>query len=151
MHARKIVARILGPCVAGLHAKRAQALMRAVSAELSGGALSLSALALGMPSSTALRHRVKSMDRLLGNAGLQAARAEFYGTVAQRQPGSSTLHRRFLKRVAQLWLLAASPRLDHSENAGKPQSLTPFSRSSEPVPYLPPYRRQIIGKKRRPA
>jgi hypothetical protein len=84
MHARKIVARILGPCLAGLHAKRAQALMRAVSAELSGGALSLSALALAMHASSALRHRVKSMDRLLGNAGLQAARAELYGTVAQR-------------------------------------------------------------------
>ena len=84
MHARKIVARIVGPCLVGLHAKRAQALMRAVSAELSGGALSLSALALAMQAPIALRHRVKSMDRLLGNAGVQAVRSALYGSVAQR-------------------------------------------------------------------
>ena len=48
MHARKIVARIVGPCLTGLHAKRAQALLRAVSAELSGGALSLLARTNGV-------------------------------------------------------------------------------------------------------
>ena len=44
MHAAKTVTRILEPCLASLHAKRAQALRRSVVALLIGGVLSLSAL-----------------------------------------------------------------------------------------------------------
>ena len=84
MHAGKIVARILGPCLAGLHAKRVQALQRAVLALLTGGVLSLSALALAMRSSAHYRHRLKSIDRLLGSAAIHSVRHQLYAALACR-------------------------------------------------------------------
>jgi Transposase DDE domain len=84
MHAVNIVARVLGPCLKDLHRKRAAACQRAVVAVVLGAALSLSAIALGVRSATAYRHRVKSVDRLLGNTGLQAIRHALYAAVAAR-------------------------------------------------------------------
>lgn len=84
MHASAIVTRVLGSCLSRLHAKRAMALQRAVVAVLTGGALSLSCVALAMSGTVALRHRIKRMDRLLGSVSLQHARAELYGALALR-------------------------------------------------------------------
>jgi hypothetical protein len=67
-----------------LHAKRAAACQRAVVAVVLGAALSLSAIALGVRSITSYRHRVKSVDRLVGNGALHAVRAELYAAVASR-------------------------------------------------------------------
>jgi hypothetical protein len=82
MHAKLIVARVLNPCLGQLHAKRSAALRRAVEAVLLGGALNLSSIALAMAGAVGLRHRVKSVDRLLGNGGLQEARTSIYGGLA---------------------------------------------------------------------
>lgn len=82
MHARKIVDGMLQDCLSGLHVKLAEALKAAVGAALRGGRLSLSQLARAMVSATAVRHRVKRMDRLLGNAALHKARGEIYRAVA---------------------------------------------------------------------
>jgi hypothetical protein len=68
----------------GLHAKRAAACQRVVVAVVLGAALSLSAIALGVRAATRYRHRVKSVDRLLGNAALHAVRAELYAALAAR-------------------------------------------------------------------
>lgn len=84
MHAVRIVARVVGPCLHGLHAKRAAACQRAVVSVVLGGALSLSGIALGMRSATGYRHRVKSVDRLLSNGALHAVRTELYAAVAAR-------------------------------------------------------------------
>jgi hypothetical protein len=84
MHATTIVTRVLAPCLNGLHAKRAAACQRAVMAVLLGAALSLSAIALGVRATTAYRHRIKSVDRLLGNAALHAMRSALYAALAQR-------------------------------------------------------------------
>ena len=84
MHAAKIVTRILEPCLADLHAKRAQALQRSIAALLIGGVLSLSALALTLRSSTRFKHRLKSVDRLLGNVAIQSARHHLYAALASR-------------------------------------------------------------------
>jgi hypothetical protein len=46
MHAQGIIARVLGPCLTGVHAKRAEALLRATAALLCGGRADLSAIAL---------------------------------------------------------------------------------------------------------
>src|SRR4030065_1164548 len=73
MHAEGIVARILGPCMTGMHAKRAAALTRATAALLHGGVTSLSAIALHLSQDIAFKHRLKSVDRLLGNPALHRA------------------------------------------------------------------------------
>ncbi|MBV8136912.1 MAG: IS4 family transposase [Deltaproteobacteria bacterium] len=84
MHAGRIVARILGPCLVDIHAKRVQALQRAVEALLCGGVVSLSALALAMRAPTDYKHRLKSVDRLLGSAGMQSERHRLYAMLAAR-------------------------------------------------------------------
>lgn len=83
MHANQIVARVLKSCLSELHAKRAAALRRAVVALLLVGALSVSSIGLAIAGAVALRHRIRSADRLLGNSGLQEARRTLYGRLAQ--------------------------------------------------------------------
>lgn len=82
MHARKIVDGMLCGCLSSLHAKLAEAVKAAVCGALRGGRLSLSQLARSVESATAMRHRVKRIDRLLGNASLHGARADIYREVA---------------------------------------------------------------------
>lgn len=82
MHARKIVDEMLCGCLSSLHAKLAEAVKAAVCGALRGGRLSLSQLARSVESATAMRHRVKRIDRLLGNESLHGARAEIYREVA---------------------------------------------------------------------
>ena len=84
MHADTILTRVLNPCLMSLHAKRAVALLRATAALLRGSITSLSAIALRLGGDTKLKHRIKSVDRLLGNSGLHLARCELYRCVAQR-------------------------------------------------------------------
>ena len=82
MHARKIVDGMLRGCLSSLHATLAEAVMVAVCGALRGGKLSLSQLARSVESATAMRHRVKRIDRLLGSASLHRARADIYRSVA---------------------------------------------------------------------
>jgi len=84
MHVRKIVAQILKPCLQGLHAKRIEAMQRTVGALLTGGVLSLSALALSLHTSARYKHRLKSVDRLLGNKALHSSRIGLYSELARR-------------------------------------------------------------------
>ena len=94
MHASAIVARVLGPCLRGIHAKRAGALLRATAALLYGGRTSLSAIALHLCHDIAFKHRLKSVDRLLGNPALHRVRGDLYRCLAQQ----------WLKDVPQ-WLI----------------------------------------------
>lgn len=84
MHTGKIVEGMLGNCLSSLHARLAEAVKAAVGGALRGGRLSLSQLARSVESATAMRHRVKRMDRLLGNASLQSVRADIYREVSTR-------------------------------------------------------------------
>ncbi len=83
MHADTILTHVLGSCLTSLHAKRAAALLRATAALLRGNITSLSAIALRLGGDTILKHRIKSVDRLLGNSGLHLARGALYQCVAQ--------------------------------------------------------------------
>jgi len=84
MHARKIVDGLLGDCLSCLHAKQVEAVKAAVCGALEGGRLSLSQLARSIDSPTAMRHRIKRIDRLLGNAGLHESRTMIYQGVARQ-------------------------------------------------------------------
>ena len=82
MHAEKILTRVLGPCLDTIHTKRGDALLRATAALLRGGIASLSAIALRLDGDITLKHRLKSVDRLLGNTALIRERQELYRYVA---------------------------------------------------------------------
>ncbi|MDP4029561.1 MAG: hypothetical protein Q8P42_11445 [Gallionella sp.] len=78
---------MLKDCLLCLHAKQAEGVKAAVCGALGGGRLSLSQLARSVESAAAMRHRVKRIDRLLGNEALHAARATIYHEVAKQWLG----------------------------------------------------------------
>lgn len=84
MHARRIVARVLEGVQLRLHAARFRALSDVAYSAVTGSALSLTQLALGAERRTTLRHRVKCVDRLLGNRHLHSQREALYQVLAQR-------------------------------------------------------------------
>lgn len=83
MQIERIVSRVLGCCAPFMHAKRLQALCDVVGAAVGGSWLSLSSLAGRTRRATALRHRVKCVDRLLGNVHLREEREAVYGALAR--------------------------------------------------------------------
>lgn len=93
MRTTTIVSRVLSDCKDTMHAVRWQRLVDLSSAALNGQALALTQLALGSASHTTLRHRVKAVDRLLGNPSFAAEHLDIYRTLAAR------------------WLTGASPLL----------------------------------------
>lgn len=84
MHANVIITRVLDGCWSGLHLKRAQALRAAVLSLVLGGALSLSGIARRLQGPIAMRHRIKRIDRLLGNEAVWASRGALYHAVSER-------------------------------------------------------------------
>ena len=82
MRARKFIDEMLSRYLTGLHARLAESLKVAVGSALNGGHLSLSQLARSVESATAMRHRIKRIDRLLGNTSLHGARLKIYRAVA---------------------------------------------------------------------
>jgi hypothetical protein len=73
---------MLNDFTGNLHAKLRSALEAAVEAVLRGGHLSLSQLGRALKSTTAMRYRIKRVDRLLGNRSLYAVRTAIYRKVA---------------------------------------------------------------------
>jgi len=83
MQAKTIVTRLLSAVQPLMLAARRRALTDVALCAVNGNALSLSALALGTRRVTALRHRVKCVDRLLGNDHLPQERGPLYGALAR--------------------------------------------------------------------
>lgn len=84
MQTHRIVARLLDCCAPFMHAARLRALYEVSCSAVSGSWLSLSSLACGTARATALRHRIKCVDRLIGNAHLHDERLAVYRALAHR-------------------------------------------------------------------
>lgn len=84
MRTTTIVARVLADCKAFMHEVRWRRLVDLSTAALNGQALALTQLALGSSARTTLRHRVKAVDRLLGNPAFAAEHLDTYRTLAAR-------------------------------------------------------------------
>ena len=82
MTARMMISGMLKHFTGNLHAKLRATLAATVEAVLRGGHLSLSQLGRALKSATAMRYRIKRIDRLLGNRSLHAARISIYRHVA---------------------------------------------------------------------
>ena len=82
MQTRTIVAQLLKCCEPVMHAARWQALHDVSIAAVNGRPLTLTSLALGTARTTSVRHRVKCVDRLLGNPHLKDERIAAYGALA---------------------------------------------------------------------
>jgi hypothetical protein len=78
MHAIRVLQDLLRCFIPSLHEKRLSALMAAVGSCLRKRRLTLSELARGLESTTSVKHRIKRIDRVLGNRWLQKQRLSFY-------------------------------------------------------------------------
>jgi hypothetical protein len=78
MHASAVLQKLLRRSIPSIHLKRLSALTAIVGSALRGGRLTLSALARSLDSDCAVRHRVKRVDRMLGNGQLQQERLLIY-------------------------------------------------------------------------
>lgn len=78
MRAVAVLQKLLRRSIPSLHSKRLAAITAVVDSALRGGRLTLSALARSLDRPGAVRHRVKRVDRLLGNASLHQERLFFY-------------------------------------------------------------------------
>ncbi len=82
MHALSMLHKLFESCDIVMHTKRRDALFKAVAAALAGHTLTLTRLAVGMTGETAVKHRVKCMDRLLGNVHLHAECYAIYAALS---------------------------------------------------------------------
>lgn len=82
MHALTMLHRILSCRCPTLHTKRLTALLAATDAAVAGFKLTLSDLGRGLRGKVAVKHNIKRIDRLLGNALLHAEMPALYGALA---------------------------------------------------------------------
>ncbi len=82
MQTQKIASQLLQCCTPLMHAARWRALHDVTVSAINGRPLTLTGLALGTARTTDVRHRVKCVDRLLGNPHLKDERIEVYGALA---------------------------------------------------------------------
>jgi len=90
MHAISIVAQTLRSACPHIHQSRLRALLDGARAGLSASSHTLSNLARALGGNAAVRHRVKRMDRLLGNRALHREIASVYAAMACQSVGGNT-------------------------------------------------------------
>jgi len=69
--------------IPGIHATRYRALMAAVGAGLSGASVSITALGRALSGPAYIKHKIKRLDRLVGNRHLNTERMALYGAMTQ--------------------------------------------------------------------
>ena len=85
MHAIAVLHKHLQKAVPSIHGTRLQALMAAVGSVLCGAQVSITSLGRSLPSATFIKHKIKRMDRLIGNTRLYQERWRFYAALTQWQ------------------------------------------------------------------
>ena len=83
MHAVKLLHKLLGRALPEVHSKRLAALMASVEGVLCGRCLWLSEVGRQLPGRAKEKHKIKRVDRLLGNHHLQHERRAMYGWLAR--------------------------------------------------------------------
>jgi len=89
MRAERILSRWLEPLTDFMHAKRQRALLDVVGALMKGRRLWVTALGRALPGPAKFKHRIKRVDRLLGNPRLWSECQEVYRRLAYEVVGPS--------------------------------------------------------------
>ncbi|MGR8932871.1 MAG: IS4 family transposase [Gammaproteobacteria bacterium] len=79
----QILQALLKPALPEVHATRFKALMAAVEAGLSGASVAITALGRAVSGPAYIKHKIKRMDRLIGNPHLGGERFAFYKAMTQ--------------------------------------------------------------------
>jgi hypothetical protein len=90
VRASLILRKLFGGCIGQLRATRVVTLLAAVDALVRGGRASLTAIGRALLPTTAPKHRIKRIDRLLGNVRLHFELPIWYAAVASRLLKGST-------------------------------------------------------------
>ena len=83
MRALDILQKRLGNALDFMHAKRTEALWRAIEGVLRGQRLWLTALGRSLPGLCTDKHRIKAIDRLVGSSAIQVAVPQLYAALAK--------------------------------------------------------------------
>src|SRR5262245_36338160 len=83
MRALRILQEKLGNALDFMHAKRTEALWRAIEGVLRGQRLWLTALGRNLPGICVDKHRIKAIDRLVGSGAIQTAVPELYAVLTR--------------------------------------------------------------------
>lgn len=81
---------LLAQGCAQMHVTRRRALLAVVEAALRGGALSLTSLGRALAGTAYVKHKIKRVDRLLGNRKLAAERSKIYEALTRWLIGTQT-------------------------------------------------------------
>ena len=90
MHAQRLLHNYFKKSCAQVHKKRLASLMRVSKSLLSRGKLTLTSLGRHLSGSSAVKHKIKLIDRLLGNRQLYSERLAIYQAMAQKIIGTLT-------------------------------------------------------------
>jgi hypothetical protein len=82
MRASTILLKLFAVCLHVIHVARFKALLAVVDAAVRSGDLRLTSLGRSLPSTTTAKHRIKRVDRLLGNVRLHGEAHLIYGQLA---------------------------------------------------------------------
>ena len=74
---------LLRQSLPNLHVARLNALMAAVESGLTGASVSITTLGRAISGTTFIKHKIKRLDRLVGNRHLKSERIALYGAMAQ--------------------------------------------------------------------
>jgi|SRR5579871_2630226 len=83
MHPIAVLHKHLQKAVPSIHRTRLQALMAAVGAVLCGAQVSITSLGRSLSNAAFVKHKIKRMDRLIGNTRLYQERWSFYAALTQ--------------------------------------------------------------------
>ncbi len=115
MHTHSVLQKFFTVSLPAVHARRRDAVVAAVESVAHGATVSITAMGRGLPAATRIKHRVKRMDRLIGNPRLQGERNQFYHAMILRllahsvQPIIVIDWSDFSVDRQQQWLRAALP------------------------------------------
>jgi hypothetical protein len=89
MHPIAVLHQHLQKAVPSIHGTRLKALMAAVGSVLCGAQVSITSLGRGLSNTAFIKHKIKRMDRLIGNTRLYQERWRFYAHATVRnKPGA---------------------------------------------------------------
>jgi hypothetical protein len=99
MHPIAVLHQHLQKAVPSIHGTRLKALMAAVGSVLCGAQVSITSLGRGLSNTAFIKHKIKRMDRLIGNTRLYQERWRFYAACHSKKQA---------RREREPWLLVAS-------------------------------------------
>lgn len=90
MHTHSVLQKFFAVSLPAVHQHRRDAVVAAVESVSQGATVSITAMGRGLSAATRIKHRVKRMDRLIGNPRLYGERGQFYRAMIQRLLASCT-------------------------------------------------------------